>query len=284
MSWGGRAGFDKPYIPDGCDLRWYSVDEICFVLSRFSHVYIVGDSLQRMLTQALFILLRQDLGLGGVAAWELKRRQPEPGQTTNIKDCLCEDQIRRHECSDSYPRSMRELAAESGERICQSDETSLPPNLSYHKLSGYPSSSAERQELLTALTNDQDRKRPVAFVMHHTFWSNVNVTATLGWLDDILELEPSNQSTSRSFRNLFVTANNPGSLEDQVVFDGRTSNNVAKFERAIAPHLESRNVDMLGFYNMSVQASANDNIHASLRTNLLKPMMVINWLDWAGKA
>ena len=45
MSSGGRIGHDAPYMPRGCDMRWFSTEEICEILSRFEKVIIVGDSM-----------------------------------------------------------------------------------------------------------------------------------------------------------------------------------------------------------------------------------------------
>jgi hypothetical protein len=43
MSSGGRIGYDAPYMPRGCDMRWFTSEEICEILGRFEKVVIVGD-------------------------------------------------------------------------------------------------------------------------------------------------------------------------------------------------------------------------------------------------
>lgn len=69
MSNGGRAGKDAPYVPRGCDMRWYDTKEVCEILNRFSQVVLVGDSMLRHIIGALNVVIREDLGYGGVTDW-----------------------------------------------------------------------------------------------------------------------------------------------------------------------------------------------------------------------
>ena len=69
MSSGGRIGRDAPYMPRGCDMRWFSTEEICEILSRFEKVVIFGDSMMRHVIGSLNVLLRKDLGYGAVTDW-----------------------------------------------------------------------------------------------------------------------------------------------------------------------------------------------------------------------
>lgn len=70
MSDGGRGGFDMPYQPRGCDLRFYTTSEICRILNKFESVLIYGDSLMRHLTSAFAMLLRENLDWGGQEQWK----------------------------------------------------------------------------------------------------------------------------------------------------------------------------------------------------------------------
>lgn len=80
MSWGGRHGTDKPFSPRDCDMRFFSPAEICQILSRFSQIIIIGDSMMRNLAVAIHIFLRADLPNGGRANWG----EDPPGH-----DCRC---------------------------------------------------------------------------------------------------------------------------------------------------------------------------------------------------
>ena len=69
MSSGGRIGHDAPYMPRGCDMRWFSTEEICEILSRFEKVIIIGDSMMRHVIGSINVLVRKDLGYGAVTDW-----------------------------------------------------------------------------------------------------------------------------------------------------------------------------------------------------------------------
>lgn len=73
-------------------MRWYSTDEICAILSRFDVLYIIGDSMVRHLTQAINILLREDLVSGARATWRTDRNGP------GDLDCRCHTAIDHKEC------------------------------------------------------------------------------------------------------------------------------------------------------------------------------------------
>lgn len=69
MSGGGRIGFDAPYMPRGCDMRWFSTEEVCEILGRFEKVIILGDSMMRHVIGSINVLVRKDLGYGAVTDW-----------------------------------------------------------------------------------------------------------------------------------------------------------------------------------------------------------------------
>lgn len=69
FSGSGRIGFDAPFMPRGCDMRWYATEEVCDILGRFEKVFVVGDSMMRHAVGAMNVFLRQDLGYGAVTGW-----------------------------------------------------------------------------------------------------------------------------------------------------------------------------------------------------------------------
>ena len=69
-----------------CQVPWMSNEEICSVLDQYSIVFWSGDSLMRHMTQALYILLRQDLQYGGYPT------VPVAGEPVSHKSCSCDGQ------------------------------------------------------------------------------------------------------------------------------------------------------------------------------------------------
>ncbi len=75
MSSGGRIGHDAPYMPRGCDMRWFTTEEICEILGRFDKVVLVGDSMLRHIIGSINILIRRDLGYGAVTDWNFSLQE-----------------------------------------------------------------------------------------------------------------------------------------------------------------------------------------------------------------
>jgi hypothetical protein len=50
------------------------------------------------------------------------------------------------------------------------------------------------------------------------------------------------------------------------------------FEEAVAIEATKRGLEHLGTWNMSIQSNKYDGVHLDMRGNLVKAMMVINWL------
>jgi hypothetical protein len=75
FSGGGRIGFDQPFMPLGCDMRWFTTEEVCEIFSRFEKIVVVGDSMMRHVVGALNVLLRKDLGYGAVTNWNFDEEE-----------------------------------------------------------------------------------------------------------------------------------------------------------------------------------------------------------------
>jgi len=90
MSWGGRIGVDAPYSPRDCDMRWFTPQEICAIMKKFSRINIMGDSMMRNLAVAMSMYLRADLENGGRSTWAA---DPEG------HDCRCEASFEDKACT-----------------------------------------------------------------------------------------------------------------------------------------------------------------------------------------
>jgi hypothetical protein len=75
MSGGGRIGFDSPYMPRGCDMRWYTSEEICDIFAKFEKVILIGDSMLRHMTGSFNIFVRKDIGYGAVTDWNFSPQE-----------------------------------------------------------------------------------------------------------------------------------------------------------------------------------------------------------------
>lgn len=88
LSRGARPSRDAPFeLARGCALRWYTPSEACSLLARAGTLVIVGDSLPRHLTQALFAVLSGDYANG--ATVDAALTTPECAAL-----CACDGQFR----------------------------------------------------------------------------------------------------------------------------------------------------------------------------------------------
>lgn len=78
-------------MPRGCDMRWFSSQEVCEILGRFEKVIVVGDSMMRHVVGAVNVLVREDLGYGAVTDWNFTPQEK--------KDCFCNHQFDVKTCS-----------------------------------------------------------------------------------------------------------------------------------------------------------------------------------------
>ena len=51
------------------------------------------------------------------------------------------------------------------------------------------------------------------------------------------------------------------------------------FEEAMAPVAKSRGIEHLGTWNMSIQSHTYDGVHLDMKGNVVKAMMILNWLN-----
>ena len=281
MSTGGRPGYDRPYIPSGCDMRWFSAEETEDILGRFSHVFIVGDSMLRHLTQALYILLRGDLAYGGITDWDVPS-MPEKN-VYGPANCACAAQFTLQECSSLAIRDYRWLVG----NVSQEDAPiSLQEgfDMTFHELHTWPLPDEDLDEITKSISDPfVVPTRPYVFIFHHSLWNDVNTTATLKWLsqiqDHITSTFPWLHDSDVLFPQLYMTANAGGLAKSPIYMATQSNAHLAKFEREIRPDVEEMGIEFLGMFNMSVQTTQIDGTHASFETNLLKAQMVLNWMD-----
>ena len=96
-------------MPRGCDMRWFSTEEICQIFGCIEKVIVIGDSMMRHVVGAITVLLRKDLGYGAVTNWNFSSKEryifqyhassfsyADPCLTA---ECFCNQQFDVKECS-----------------------------------------------------------------------------------------------------------------------------------------------------------------------------------------
>lgn len=100
---------------------------------------------------------------------------------------------------------------------------------------------------------------------------------TVNWLDAVLEAIKPGFPTPR--HSLFVTPNASGKEKPDEWLVTQGNKALMLFEEAVSIEAAKRGVEHLGTWNMSIQSNMYDGVHLDMRGNLVKAMMVMNWLN-----
>ena len=123
-------------------------------------------------------------------------------------------------------------------------------------------------------------KSPYAFVFGHGLWNDLDLQATLDWLDTILEtsisaapwLQPDFASSSANRKSqgkrresgfwprLFLTPNAAGKEKPDEWLVSQGNKALMIFEEAVGIEVGRRGVDHLGTWNMSIQSNMFDGV------------------------
>jgi hypothetical protein len=139
-----------------------------------------------------------------------------------------------------------------------------------------------------ALLSTSKPAKPYAFIFGHGLWNDLDIQATLNWLDGILDqtlmqapyLATVDQRHAHSiWPRLFIPPNAAGILKPDQWLVSQGDKALMTFEESMRIEAAERGVETMGTWNMSVQASKYDGVHLDLKGNLIKAMGVVNWLS-----
>ncbi len=139
----------------------------------------------------------------------------------------------------------------------------------------FPIPQDELNRLKTSVVKSTDKVEAIVF--GHGLWSNLDLKKALDWFDTVLQAIIS--TDIKLWQGLFVTPNAAGKEkpDDWIVTQGNKA--LMLFEEAIAIEAGKRGIEHLGTWNMSIQSNKYDGVHLDMKGNLVKAMMVINWLN-----
>jgi hypothetical protein len=138
-----------------------------------------------------------------------------------------------------------------------------------------PIPEAEINQLKAVIgVNTRGRK---AFIFGHGLWSDLDLQKTVDWLDTILRAITS--VTGSDWEGLFVTPNaaRKEKPDEWIVTQGNKA--LMLYEEAVGIEAGKRRIEHLGTWNMSIQSNKYDGVHLDMKGNLVKAMMVLNWLN-----
>ena len=129
---------------------------------------------------------------------------------------------------------------------------------------------------LKAATGSRSNQ-PIAFIFGHGLWSDLDLQKTVDWLDTILRTIRG--TIGLEWHGLFVTPSAAGKEkpDEWIVTQGNKA--LMLYEEAIGIEARKRGIEHLGTWNMSIQSNKYDGVHLDMKGNLVKAMMVLNWLN-----
>jgi hypothetical protein len=121
------------------------------------------------------------------------------------------------------------------------------------------------------------RNKNVAFIFGHGLWNNLELQKTLSWLDMLITTITS--IIGSDWHGIFVTPSAAGKGKPNEYLVAQGNKALMLFEEAVGVEVAKRGLEHLGTWNMSIQANKFDGVHLDMRGNLVKAMMVLNWLS-----
>ncbi|KAI9779834.1 MAG: hypothetical protein M1839_007147 [Geoglossum umbratile] len=252
MSSGGRIGADAPYMPRGCDMRWFSTEEVCEILGRFEKVIFVGDSMMRHVIGSINVLVRKDLGYGAVTDWNFS---PE-----ERRDCFCNMQFDVKACSIQGIFKTADVVKNDPSSVaCELDSI----DVAIEQMIRFPMESEEVDRFKTLIGNTKPTK-PYAFIYGHGLWNDLDLQATLDWLDQILDVTvyqlPHLSKPGAFWPRLFLTPNAAGKEKPDEWLVSQGNKALMLFEESVKVEANRRGVEHLGTWNMSIQSNKYDGV------------------------
>ncbi|KAI9736162.1 MAG: hypothetical protein M1834_001047 [Cirrosporium novae-zelandiae] len=252
MSGGGRIGYDAPFMPRGCDMRWFTTEEICDILGRFEKVIVIGDSMMRHVIGSLNVMIRKDLGYGAVTDWNFTPKERQ--------DCFCNFQFNVKACSvQGIFKTADVMKNDPGSLTCPSGSI----DLMIEQMVRFPMPPEELTRFRTLLGTIKPRK-PHAFIFGHGLWNGLDLQATLDWLDLLLDIAteqlPYLRKPAAFWPRLFITPNAAGPRKPDEFLLTQGNKALVLFEESVGFEMAPRGVDHLGTWNMSVQSNIYDGV------------------------
>jgi len=234
---------------------------MCFILERFDALIFVGDDVLHPIYSVINILLRQDLALGALDASTMDQTLKE--------SCRCANQFIKQDCRQHF--------VQDAERTMQSEQAGRPYFCNRVKHAFIKTDNANLSPLAVetfkqlAPKAPRSRYRPIP-IIHSLAPSTMTTTDAAASLLKFVELA---DESDRNTPMLWIGPTAAGHVE----LKGRKGNQeIWDFHRKMASVAEDNDVEVLGMWNMTVQATSWDGMRFGEKVAITQAMMVMNWL------
>lgn len=301
-------------------MRWFTTSEICAIFGQFSKIHLIGDSMVRHLSQAFNVLLREDLPTGARSTWRTNEENSTCYCRTLFEnhDCYAEGfaaansrHIIKHD-----PMSYKCPAHKLPEIDFHVSNKDPPSDMELDDLKKYMSQNPVNDVFILGQGGwdgfevDPARRWVSAYegVLEEKVQGfrrpppppppikledppaavppPIRRSAEASPQDAPASHKPQDSPFGSTYDlppRLWISPNAQGIHKNQFFVFEQNNIKLMKFEREMRSWLNERAFDSLGMYNLTVQSESKDGTHATMESNLVKAMMVMNWLDMVAK-
>lgn len=262
---------DHQYLNDvhctGCHYRWYSVEEICMILERFDAIVFVGDYSLQSIYNGFNILLRRDLARGALKTWEMNKEA--------VEQCRCDRQLTSQSCAHHFVTSSEELLQNQNPSSGGDQGTSYTCQRTPHaflSITSSPSASSAIKKFESLVPRVKPSNYHPVPIIHSLSPNTVSSETASSSLLEFLSLA---DSAKRKTPMLWIGPTAAGHVD---IKDRKGNQEIWDFDKQLARAAEKSDVDVLGMWNMTVQATSWDGMRFGEKVAVTQAMMVVNWL------
>jgi len=192
------------------------------------------------------------------------------------KECFCNRQFDVKTCSIQGIYSTSSVLKHDPDSLA----CTKPVDLIIEMMLKFPLDPTE-VERYKDLLGQSKPSNPYAFVFGHGLWNDLDLQATVNWLDGIqaATIEQSPYLENHLWPRLFISPNAAGIKKPDQWITSQGDKALQLFEDSTRQEAATRGIEHLGTWNMSIQANKYDGVHLDLKGNLVKAIGVVNWLN-----
>ncbi|KAM3074320.1 hypothetical protein ACMFMG_002866 [Clarireedia jacksonii] len=260
LSSGGRHGFDEPYVGKDCTYRWFSTQEICMILERFSAVIFLGDEIAQTIYAALNVFLREDISHGGLQEWLMTDDERIA--------CKCDAQYLNNDCLGYSVKNFEAVVKNEANDPKGSPYFCQKTPHAYIPFTNTPAPPIAISTFQSLTYQKPDPWRPSPVIISLGRGMNLNIPHTLNAMDEWMSLALGAE------RHIPILLLGPPAYG--VSKEGNLQ--IWKYQDELEKIARDKHVDVLGLWNLTVQAESWGGERYGGKVKLVEAMMVVNWL------
>lgn len=256
------------FQPKDCSFRWYTSQQACQILGKFSQIYLVGDSIMRHVHHAVFMVLRDDLQYGSLPLLL--------DDASEYEMCQCDGQFSEHVLCRSGIASMATISDPRQAGMCSGSsakafalmnrDKALDPQLSY------------QMRWDSSLCNTLDR--PVfVFISAGSHHKHDAATTITDVLEPVLaEVGQASLSCPHVQFHVAIAGLGAQSRHLDIRYPVQAREGSVQFNEKLFEFTKNR-YSLFDVWNLTRNAPTSDGYHYLSDVNMVKAMYLLNYLE-----